>query len=159
MNLSVPCPECNEVIQTEIPAKKSGEDKPDIAIHCSSCAWKTELDVSESIQKDSLIDRCPVCDCEEFYIQNDLSQKIGCAIVIVGAIFVPWTYGLSLGVVALIDFILYKFLPRVTLCYRCKTIFRGFKKNPNHLAFEMSTEEKYRMIKRAAREEGKTTTQ
>ncbi len=45
----------------------------------------------------------------------------------VGIVLVPVTYGLSLPVFALIDWIIYKKVPKLVACYRCGAEFRGFK--------------------------------
>lgn len=42
----------------------------------------------------------------------------------VGAILVPWTYGLSLVVLSLVDLVLYYLLPLSVVCYRCDTVYR-----------------------------------
>ena len=73
-----------------------------------------------------IFDHCPVCDCRQFYLAKDFNHFAGCLIMGVGIILVPWTYGLSLPVFALIDWLLHKRVPWITVCYRCGTEFRGF---------------------------------
>ena len=51
--------------------------------------------------------------------------------MLVGMAMVPWTYGLSLPVVALVDWIVYKRIPALVVCYKCLSEFRGFK-IPSH---------------------------
>lgn len=84
-----------------------------------------------------------VCGGGFLYWQKDFNQKLGCALVAFGAIFVPWTYGLSLAVMALVDFVLYQFLPRVSVCYICKARYRGVPPHPDHKPFDLLTAQTY----------------
>lgn len=45
--------------------------------------------------------------------------------MLVGIVLVPWTYGLSLPVMALIDFLLSRRVDDVINCYRCGCEFRN----------------------------------
>jgi hypothetical protein len=80
-----------------------------------------------------------VCGEDKFYVQKAFSQKAGCLIVAAGATLVPWTYGLSLAVCALLDWILYKILPSVTVCYICRASYGGIPLNPDHRPYELVT--------------------
>ena len=40
-------------------------------------------------------DICPICGCKDLYKKKDFNQAIGCLIILIGAIFVPWTNGIS----------------------------------------------------------------
>lgn len=44
----------------------------------------------------------------------------------VGIGLVPWTYGLSLPIFALIDWLFYRKVPMMAHCYRCGAEFRNF---------------------------------
>jgi len=46
---------------------------------------------------------------------------------------------------AVVDFMLYFFLPKITVCYRCRAEFRG-PINPGHHGFELAVAEKYRSV-------------
>ena len=50
---------------------------------------------------------------------------------------------LSLGATAAVDYLLYRMVGDVTVCYACHTIYRGFEKNPAHSAFDLKDLEKY----------------
>lgn len=71
-------------------------------------------------------EHCPCCSCRQFYITKDFNQALGCLVMGFGIVLVPWTFGLSLPVFALIDWLLYRRVPVVTCCYRCGAEFRGF---------------------------------
>jgi len=44
---------------------------------------------------------------------------------------------------ALLDFILYQFLPKVAVCYVCKARYRGIPPRPDHRPFELITAQTY----------------
>jgi len=50
---------------------------------------------------------------------------------------------LTLGITAAVDYILYRLVGDVTVCYACHTIYRGFQRNPTHIAFDLKNLEKY----------------
>ena len=82
---------------------------------------------------ESVFDACPVCQCKQFYISKDFNQVIGCLILIIGIALVPVTYGLSLPVFALLDYLLHRRVPTLINCYKCGSEFRGF---PNTKKFK-----------------------
>lgn len=71
--------------------------------------------------------RCPACGGADFYRQKDFNQVLGYGVIIVGAILVPYTYGLSLLVLGLVDLLLYHRVADLIVCYRCGSLYRGFK--------------------------------
>jgi len=44
---------------------------------------------------------------------------------------------------ALVDLILYRTLPRVSVCYICKARYRGVPPHPDHLPFDLMTAQTY----------------
>jgi len=66
-----------------------------------------------------IFDYCPMCPCRQFYISKNFNQFLGCLIMLMGIILVPFTYCLSLPVFALIDWIVYKRVKTIVNCYRC----------------------------------------
>lgn len=87
---------------------------------------------------------CTGCGAPDLYIQKDFNRKLALAIVGIGCVLSFWTYGLSLLVVALIDWLLYRRVSWMTVCYRCRAAYRGFRLNPSHREFDRHTEELYR---------------
>jgi len=55
--------------------------------------------------------------------------------MIVGISLVPFTYGLSLPVFALIDWYLHKKIPTIINCYKCGCEFRGFANKKKFKSF------------------------
>ena len=96
---------------------------------------------------------CPDCGCRDLFVRKDFPQKLGLAIVILAAAaFLVLAANRStfyLGVLVLLvamvlDAALYWFVPKVTVCYRCRHEFRDRPINPEHEPFELAVGEKYR---------------
>ena len=109
------CPQCKQYM----PAQK----KEDGGLFCPSChqEWG-KIDNPQNI-----FDHCPICQCRQFYVTKDFNQFIGCLIMLVGIVLVPWTYGLSLPVFALLDWLLHKRVKSVIVCYKCGSEFHDFE--------------------------------
>ena len=139
------CPECSTALEIE-PTQGGVVEKP-----CPSCAKNNRLDFTEAIHGRQVIDRCPLCGCLHLYVQKDFNQKIGLGIVIlagtIGLIFVamdrPIGFYLSLLTAVVVDALLYWLLPKITICYRCKTEFRDFNANPEHGPFDLKVADVY----------------
>ncbi|MQA28746.1 MAG: hypothetical protein GEU82_02755 [Luteitalea sp.] len=126
MQILVKCPACDAglpVVAAERPT----------AIVCGRCGRDIPLAVSDALQADRAVDRCPVCAGGDFYVRKDFDPKLGLTVVIVGALVSAvfyWfgqdliAYGV-LGGAALIDLAVYGRLKDLTVCYRCHSEFRG----------------------------------
>jgi hypothetical protein len=99
------------------------------------------------------INACPKCGCRELFVRKDFPQKTGLAVVVAaGAAFLVLaasraTFYLGVWVLvaaAAVDALLYLFVPKVTVCYRCRAPLRGVSPNPAHGPFELAVAEKYR---------------
>lgn len=107
---------------------------------CPHCGQKSKNIEFESINFLS----CIICDCKAFYKQKDFNQALGCFIVLIGAVLVPVTYGLSLPILVMIDWVLYRKTNEVIICYNCKSEFRGFYDIPQTVTkFDHHTGELY----------------
>ena len=138
MELEFLCPDCGRRNEFE-PQSAQTENK------CSSCGKNFGSASAFSDEKTGLRS-CAICGCRDLYIQKDFNRTIGCAIVTVGAVLAPFTKLISLLICALIDFLLYQFLPLITVCYRCKSIYRGFARNPQHEGFNLGINDRYRSM-------------
>jgi hypothetical protein len=96
---------------------------------------------------------CPHCNCRDLFVRKDFPQKLGLAIVICAAVaFLALAASRSnfylgaivLVVAAAVDAAIYFFVPRITVCYRCRAEFRDRPLNPEHHGFELAIGEKYR---------------
>ena len=99
--------------------------------------------------------QCPKCGCRDLFIRKDFPQKLGLSIVIVAAVsflaLATSRQHFYLGVyvliaAAIIDAALYWFVPKITVCYKCRAEFRDVPVNPQHEGFELAVGEKYRAI-------------
>jgi hypothetical protein len=100
--------------------------------------------------------QCPKCGCRDLFVRKDFPQKVGLSIVVVAAGAFLWLASsrqrFYLGVMILvaamvIDAVLYWFVPKITVCYRCRAEFRDRPVNPEHEGFELAVGEKYRHVK------------
>lgn len=114
---------------------------PTITRHCPNCKKYSEVIAAnntplicpncqikwgEVTTIEMVFDRCPVCDGRQFYRSKDFNQFVGCLIMLIGIILVPFTYGLSLPVFAIIDWLLARRVRDIVNCYKCATEFKGF---------------------------------
>jgi DNA-directed RNA polymerase subunit RPC12/RpoP len=126
MQVVVRCPKCDAGLPV------AASDRP-TAIRCGRCGREIALDVSDSLQGDRAVDRCPVCGGGDFYIRKDFDPKLGLTVVVVGALISAVFYWFGqdlvaysiLGGAALIDLAVYGRLKDLTVCYRCHSEFRG----------------------------------
>ena len=139
--LSGPCNECEELVSA---ALRPG------AVACPSCAQEVR------IEADTLrLERCPLCGCSRFYRQKDFPPVVGIALVAVGAVLVPFTYGISLVVMAAVDLLVYRLVPVMAVCYLCRAELRGVPVPERVLPFRHHMAEGYE--KRRERAAGERT--
>ncbi|HYC90640.1 MAG TPA: hypothetical protein VEO54_15595 [Thermoanaerobaculia bacterium] len=91
----------------------------------------------------SFVERCAACDHDELYFQKDFNRTTGVALVAVGAVFVPWTWGLSLLAVTILDYIVWRVVKDVIVCYRCQAVHRGYPPNPAIKPFDLVTHDRH----------------
>ncbi|MFQ5601342.1 MAG: hypothetical protein ACE5G2_12425 [Candidatus Krumholzibacteriia bacterium] len=116
--------------------------KPDARAVCKRCGGEARL--AHAPEATDPITCCAACGSEALFVQRDFNRKLGLAIVVVAALFVVRTWGLSLLLAALADWTLYRTLPRITVCYACEAIHRGIPVNPTHGPFDHEIEDEYK---------------
>ena len=102
------------------------------------------------------LDRCALCQNDEFYVQKDFNRGLGLVIVTVSSVlgfaamllFDIWGL-LVLGAVTLFDFWLYRRLPLVAVCYLCQSVYHGFAQNVRHQGFYQGEEERFKAVRNA----------
>jgi hypothetical protein len=107
--------------------------------------------MDEALARDQMVRRCVACGHDTFYIQKDFNRNTGLAIVAVGVLASivffarsePLYAMLALVGAAGVDLAIYALMGEVTVCYPCHTVYRGFRKNPDHGPFELKDLEKY----------------
>lgn len=105
-------------------------------IVCEHCSYAVPVRLSKGMQTVGKVDRCAICDKIRFYVQKDFNPRLGILIFLIGVVFSYHTYFLSLLIATIIDFILYKVLKTVTICYNCRAVYRGFAEDPTHRGFD-----------------------
>ncbi len=119
------CPACeykNEVVV----------DDPNEGTQCGNCEYKIKFVSDPKAEKF----QCHLCGYDDFYLVKDFNKMLGLLIFIAGAILSIWTYGLSLAVAAFIDWILYKKLQFLKVCYICDSEFRNLPISTEDKAYE-----------------------
>lgn len=124
MSLSIvyQCSQCKKYQTVEVSFSHNQK------IYCPSCQKQN----GEIKNIDFIFENCPLCQCRQFYVQKNFNQAVGCLIMGIGIILVPKTYGLSLPFFALLDWLLYRKMQTIVICYRCSAEFHGFTP-PKHL--------------------------
>ena len=145
MRITTYCQNCESELQFD----SATDHERDTA--CLSCNTPVRIAFSNRIRDDNTIDTCPSCGKRAFYIQKDFNRNLGLGVVIIcalaGLYFVwvdkPFLFYVALGVAVVFDALLYLLLPEVTVCYACKTIFRGARKNHEHKGFDLHIADVY----------------
>ena len=126
------------------------ENAGSIDLRCAACGENLAGCADAGWCANGVVRSCPCCGCREAFVRKDFPQRLGLAIVMAAAlvsIVLLYRHTLAaLGVLAgvvLIDAVVYLFVTRVTVCYRCRAEFRRFSLNPEHEAFDLATAEKY----------------
>jgi hypothetical protein len=143
MEVEFLCRECNRSNQVEADAYSS-------QVSCAACG-KNYGALSGFTDTSRGVLHCGICSCRDLYTQKDWNRKLGCAIVAVGAVLAPFTKLISLLICALVDLALYLVLPSITICYRCRSIFREFPLNPAHESFNLGINDRYRSLEKPGR--------
>lgn len=72
-------------------------------------------------------------------MEKDFPHALGFLILGIGAVLSFWTYGLSLPVFGLADWLLYRSLPKVKICYLCLAGYRGISVEEEVKAYDPHT--------------------
>ena len=116
MEITLTCPKCNSAV--ELPDKKQN------LVTCQICSHKLPVETTPELIS-GLVLKCPCCSGRDFYRQKDFNRKIGVLLFVAAAILSIWTYGISFIVLYLFDFLLFKKLRDIVICYKCQAVFRG----------------------------------
>ena len=123
------CPKCEKRL-----TRLAGE--PSHA--CEHCG-----EPNDGVAPADAVTRCGACGHNQLYFQKDFNRRTGVALVVVGAVFVPWTYGLSLLGVTILDYIVWRMVKDVIVCYRCQAVHRGYPPNPDVKPFDLVVHDRH----------------
>jgi hypothetical protein len=106
----------------------------------------------DDVRENAAPQRCLVCGCDDLWRQKDFPQRVGLAMVALGAVLstIAWAYHLpatALGILlgfALVDLLLFTFMKDVLVCYRCHARYRDVPFRDDHPRFNLETAERYR---------------
>lgn len=137
------CPGCEQARRTSVAAGAA-------VVTCASCAWSRPLREGDVVQ--GIPARCLVCGCGDLWRQKDFPQRLGLVMVALGAVLstIAWAYHLpatALGVLlafALVDLMLFTFMPDVLVCYRCQARYGDANPGEDFPRFNLETAERYR---------------
>jgi hypothetical protein len=143
MQIQFSCPGCSRTVRRAVDATTE-------TVCCEHCSWSRP--VGSDDLKDGQPTRCLVCGCHDLWRQKDFPQKLGVALVGLGALlstiatayYYPAT---ALGILlafALGDLLLYLFMPDVLVCYRCQARHRHTDPGEEFPRFNLETAERYR---------------
>ena len=131
MRITYACPVCHATTSID------GIENRD-TLECSRCRAVMQIPADaiggrgEGTQP-SRLQRCLVCPSLELFVRKDFPQRVGLAIVVAGlaASCVAWanrelviTFGILFGT-ALLDVVLFFFMPNCLSCYRCGARYSG----------------------------------
>jgi hypothetical protein len=144
MNVTYPCPKCEAVNRAEVSAATK-------VLCCEHCHQELQIP-SDAIDANAGLHRCLACPSTDLFVRKDFPQGLGVAIVTVGllASCVAWGYSqlyLTFGILfatALVDVVLYVFVPNALMCYRCGAMYRGVTDVDSHGSFNLETHERHR---------------
>lgn len=110
------------------------------------------LDWDQAFDDHDHLRRCPACGCRDLYVRKDFHQVTGLAIVLLAGVVAMVLFGMQqvftamivLGLVVLLDVIIYFFTKRCLVCYRCRSEFRDTPISRHHRPWDLSIGEKYR---------------
>jgi len=108
------CPYCSKAFREALLP-----GKPVLCSHCGKGDWLVP-------ELEFLLKLCFICGCEEFFRQKNFNKILGCSVILIGIILMPWTFGLSLPLLALVDWVVMsKWVKDMGVCYQCRTEFIG----------------------------------
>lgn len=143
MHVTFVCSHCQQPVRAAFSSAS-------VDVSCPSC--RRALEVPGDAFATGTLQRCLVCPSQDMFLRKDFPQRLGVAIVVLGFIAssIAWGYYhqyLTFGIlfaVALIDVVLYLFVPDALMCYRCGAMYRGVPDLERHQRFDLTVHEKHR---------------
>ena len=137
MRIEFGCPTCGSALETH----------PGGQVRCGRCGAEASLPSTAQLE------RCLACGCTDLYRHRDFNQKLGLAIVAAGVALWIWLGSFwPMVIAAALDLLLYRVLPDVAICYRCKAHHRDDPGIADISKFDLERHEKYRVEKARARD-------
>jgi hypothetical protein len=125
MTVLFTCKNCGSGVHV-YPSKEASK------IQCDVCHVEQEVHFKAE-QEQGLLKDCPGCERKDFYSQKDFNRKLGVMLFVLAAIIStillwlginPIWYLSTFVFLYIWDFILFRRLKQIAICYKCNTIFR-----------------------------------
>ena len=131
---------------------------PSVNFLCQRCESRVSRETGESARPcdrcgapddvvaphaNAIIDRCAACGHGELYFQKDFNRATGITLVVIGAILAPFTYFISLLLVTILDWTIWRLVKNVVVCYRCQAVHRGYDVPPSVKPFDLATHDRH----------------
>jgi len=153
MRITYACPACSTTVAHDRVETLS-------SLICTACQASLPIPVDALTRTDSAeagtlrLRRCLVCPSTELFRRKDFPQRLGVGIVVAGLVAscVAWgmrelvaTFAILFGT-ALLDVVLYLFMPECLTCYRCAARYSGDGVVESFGSFDLETHEKHRQM-------------
>jgi hypothetical protein len=119
------CPKCET---------RLGREAGESARPCETCGTASDVTAPP---EGARIDRCAACGHEQLYYQKDFNRRTGIVLVAIGAVLAPFTYFISLAAVTVLDYVIWRIVKNVIVCYECQAVHRGYPQNPALKPFDL----------------------
>lgn len=147
--------ERRHVLSVEVDDK----DPPTVVRSAEGQGPQITLDWDQAMDDERHLRKCPVCSCRELFVRRDFPQVTGFVVVLLAGVVAVVLFAQGqeltsisvLGIVALLDLVIYFFTGQCLVCYRCRSEFRGVPIGPEHKPWELAIGEKYRRPAETAR--------
>lgn len=127
MRVAVYCADCYERLDLPAPEKT-----PDGEAACSKGHGAIAFRHADGVTAGGRVERCSRCERTAFFSQKDFDQRLGCAILLLGALAAAGASALFGGIwfvpvllaFVVLDRVVARRVPYVVVCYRCDTEYR-----------------------------------
>ena len=143
MEITFRCPHCQSELNFDDLSKESSP--------CPMCDKEIPLRITEKMRAENIVDQCAICGLDKLYEQKDFNRTFGIALFLAAAVtcvILCWKHMVILGygvlvAAAIFDFVLYRFLSSVVICYRCHSQYRKYSAKSEIPQFQLGLLEKF----------------
>ena len=154
MRVAVYCAACLERVALPLPSE-SREGSVTCSKGHEPIAYRHSDDVAAGVR----VDRCSRCETTAFFSQKDFDQRLGCALLALGAAVALGVSRLFGGIwfvpvllaFAALDFLLARRVGSVVICYRCDTEYRDVPGAAAYKPYDPHVAERFAAVKTVRR--------
>lgn len=125
MDITLTCDGCGSAVSIS-PTKDAN-----VAV-CKICSKEQKVIFTQNHFEAKLCE-CPKCERKDFYKQKDFNRKLGVSLFVLAAIISVWIFLTEYApyavapflILYVFDFILFRKLQPIAICYKCNSIFRN----------------------------------